>query len=208
VRQDERQIKENQRHLIGEIMHAVHDEAQTVGLKSGDRFNDENRSVKRGGYGERLAIMLMIGATREMLHDIVSAQGQARPQRPTAWLGVQDSNSETSQKISFCPAWSASIIPCPNAVELSNNIIQKGLAFGHDWSGTVVNLERLRAPRSCPAGSMAEVGLWWCGATPSSTETEDLDVKICEEAVTLASTHGTDCRKAIAAGNGQSRAAA
>jgi hypothetical protein len=75
-----------------------------------------------------------------------------------------------------------SIIPCPNAVELSNNIIQKGLAFGRDWSGTVVNPERWRAPRSCPAGSMAEVGLWWCGATPPSNETEDLDVKVCEEA--------------------------
>jgi hypothetical protein len=32
--------------------------------------------------------------------------------------------------------------------ELSNNIIQKGLAFGRDWSGTVVNPERMRAPNS------------------------------------------------------------
>jgi HsdM N-terminal domain len=31
--------------------------------------------------------------------------------------------------------------------------------------------------------------------------TEDLDVKVCEEAVTSASTHARDCRKAIAAGN-------
>jgi hypothetical protein len=109
----------------------------------------------------------------------------------------------------FLPrVWSASIIPCPNAVELSNNIIQKGLAFGRDWSGTVANPERMRAPRSCPAGSMAEVGLWWCGATQPSTETEDLDVKVCEEAITSASTHGNDCRKAVAAGNGQSPAAA
>jgi hypothetical protein len=73
------------------------------------------------------------------------------------------------------------------AVELSNNIIQKGLAFGRDWSGTVLNPERKRAPRSCPAGSMAEVGLWWCGATPPSNETEDLDVQVCEEAITSAS---------------------
>jgi hypothetical protein len=93
-------------------------------------------------------------------------------------------------------------------VGLSNNIIQKGLAFGRDWSGTVVNLERVRAPRSCPAGSMAEVGLWWCGATPPSTETEDLDVNVCEEAITAASTHGNDCRKPVAAGNGQSPSAA
>jgi hypothetical protein len=51
---------------------------------------------------------------------------------------------------------------------------------------------------------MAEVGLWWCGATPPSTETEDLDVKVCEEAITSARTHGNDCRKAVVAGNGQS----
>ena len=31
---------------------------------------------------------------------------------------------------------------------------------------------------------MAEVGLRWCGATPPSTETEDLDVNLCEEAIT------------------------
>ena len=108
----------------------------------------------------------------------------------------------------LCPAFGPAIIPCSNAVEQSNNIIQKGLAFGRDWSGAVVNPERMRAPRSCPAGCMAEVGLWWCGATPPSTETEDLDVKICEEAISSASTHGNDCRKAVAAGNVYSPSAA
>jgi hypothetical protein len=34
------------------------------------------------------------------------------------------------------------IIPCSSAPTLSNNIIQKGLAFGRDWSGSVVNSER------------------------------------------------------------------
>jgi hypothetical protein len=48
---------------------------------------------------------------------------------------------------------------------------------------------------------MAEVGGWWCGATPPSNETEDLDVQVCEEAITSASTPGNDCRKALAAGN-------
>jgi len=89
------------------------------------------------------------------------------------------------------------------------SLIQKGLAFRRDWSGTVINPERMRAPRSCPAGSIAEVGLWWCGATPPpSIETEDLDVKVCEEAITSASTHGNDYRKAVVAGNGQSPSAA
>jgi hypothetical protein len=34
------------------------------------------------------------------------------------------------------------IIVLSNAPELSNNITQKGLAFGRDWSGSVVNSER------------------------------------------------------------------
>ena len=101
------------------------------------------------------------------------------------------------------------IIPRSESRKTSNNIIQKGLAFGRDWSGTVVNPELPKgAPRSCPAGCMAEVGLRWCGATPSSTETEDLDVNICEEAIISAIAQGNDCRKAVAAGNGQSPSAA
>jgi hypothetical protein len=57
VRQHERQIEENERHLVGEIVHAVHDEAQTVGLESGNRFDHENRGVERGGRREWSAIM-------------------------------------------------------------------------------------------------------------------------------------------------------
>ena len=101
-----------------------------------------------------------------------------------------------------------SVSPQQGLPETSNNIIiQKGLAFGRAWSGTVSIPSACRAPRSCPAGSLAEVGLWWCGATPPSTETEDLDVKVCEEAITSDSTHRNDCRKAVVAGNGQSPAA-
>jgi hypothetical protein len=37
------------------------------------------------------------------------------------------------------------------------------------------------APRSCPAGCIAEVGLRWCGATPRNRP-EDLNVKVCKEA--------------------------
>ena len=37
------------------------------------------------------------------------------------------------------------------------------------------------APRSCPAGSIAEVGFRWCGATPRN-RMEDLNVKVCKEA--------------------------
>jgi hypothetical protein len=73
VRQDERQIEENQRHLVGEIVHAVHNEAQTVGLEAGDRFDHENRGVERGGSGKRSAIM---GHGEVVLH--ISA-GFAKP---------------------------------------------------------------------------------------------------------------------------------
>jgi hypothetical protein len=34
------------------------------------------------------------------------------------------------------------IIPCSSAPTLSNYIIQKGLAFGRDWSGSVANSGR------------------------------------------------------------------
>jgi hypothetical protein len=34
------------------------------------------------------------------------------------------------------------IIACSTAHTLSNKIIQKGLAFSRDWSGSVVNSER------------------------------------------------------------------
>jgi len=53
---------------------------------------------------------------------------------------------------------------------LSNNIIQKGLAFARDWSGTVAHSGSEDALRSCPAGSVADAGLRWCGAAPLSTE--------------------------------------
>jgi hypothetical protein len=39
------------------------------------------------------------------------------------------------------------------------------------------------APRSCPAGLMAEVGLRWCGVGRRFNRTEDLDVKLSKEAL-------------------------
>jgi len=42
------------------------------------------------------------------------------------------------------------IIPCSSAPTLSNNIIQKGLAFGRDWSGSVVNSGALRRSEILP----------------------------------------------------------
>jgi len=70
---------------------------------------------------------------------------------------------------------------------LSNNIIQKGLAFGRDWSGTVGQSGRQGDPRSCPAGLLAEVGLRWWRRDVARNRTEDLnvknrEVKACREA--------------------------
>jgi hypothetical protein len=78
----------------------------------------------------------------------------------------------SGMKEPVCPAVPPDlIIPCSSAPKLSNNIIQKGLVFARGWSRTVANSGRTnRAPRSCPAGLVAEVGLRWCGVTPSSTE--------------------------------------
>jgi hypothetical protein len=54
------------------------------------------------------------------------------------------------------------IIPLSSPPQTSNNIIQKGLAFGREQSGTVTVPGTKRASGSCPAGYKAEVGLrWW-----------------------------------------------
>ena len=49
-------------------------------------------------------------------------------------------------------ARSISIISRSNVPELSKKIIQKGLAFARDWSGTVAHSGSKDAQRSCPAG--------------------------------------------------------
>src|SRR5262245_13233082 len=77
----------------------------------------------------------------------------------------------------------SSIIPRSNVPELSNNIIKKGLAVACDWSGTVARSGSEDAQRSCRAGSVADVGLRWCGATPLSTERRISNVKGCEEII-------------------------
>src|SRR5260221_5508246 len=58
------------------------------------------------------------------------------------------------------------------------------------------------APRSCPAGLMAEVGLRWCGVDAAFNRTEDLDVKVSKEALSSAIRSGW-CRKGPATGHGR-----
>jgi hypothetical protein len=86
-----------------------------------------------------------------------------------------------------------------NVARLTCGRRQKGLAIGADWSGSCRHSGRQRAlSRSCPAGESAEVGLRWCGATPRN-RTEDLDVKVFEEATGGVSASGRSNRKIIAA---------
>ena len=53
----------------------------------------------------------------------------------------------------------AGIIPCSDLPQTSNNIIQKGLAFVREQSGSVTVPGTRRASGSCPAGCMAKVQL-------------------------------------------------
>jgi hypothetical protein len=71
---------------------------------------------------------------------------------------------------SFCPRLRDAMIAestCrqtshyPVCRKASNNIIQQGLAFVRERSGSVTVPDTKRASGSCPAGCMAEVGLWW-----------------------------------------------
>jgi hypothetical protein len=58
--------------------------------------------------------------------------------RPTGQCRATRENAQTRLSLSSGAAICL-IIPCSSAPTLSNNIIQKGLAFGRDWSGSVVN---------------------------------------------------------------------
>ena len=74
-------------------------------------------------------------------------------------------------------------IPCSSAPKLSNKIMQKGLAFSRDWSGTVVNSGRVRALRD-PAPPACWPRWGFGGAARCRhNRMEDLNVTICEEAI-------------------------
>jgi hypothetical protein len=51
-----------------------------------------------------------------------------------------------------------------HAFKLSNNIIQKRLAFGREKEWYCRQFRVMGARRSRPAGLLAEMGLQWCGA--------------------------------------------
>ena len=90
-------------------------------------------------------------------------------------------------------------MPCSNAPELSNNIIQKRLAFDRDWSGTVLTRAR-KAPRDpAPLASWPTRGFGGA-ARRCVNRTEDLNVKGCEEIITFLET-SCYCRKALAVGH-------
>ena len=56
-------------------------------------------------------------------------------------------------------------------------------------------------PRSCPAGLAAEAGLrWWARRREPM---EDLDVKVCQAAITPTSTYRSDGRNAVTTADAQ-----
>jgi hypothetical protein len=67
--------------------------------------------------------------------------------------------------------------------KLSNNIIQKGLAFGRDSSGTVVNSGRQGRSEILPRRPDGRGGASAVRRDAAIDRTEDLDVKVCEEAI-------------------------
>jgi hypothetical protein len=58
------------------------------------------------------------------------------------WRARRDPDPQIRSLVLYSGAAICLIIPCSTAPTLSNNIIQKGLAFGRDWSGGVVNSGR------------------------------------------------------------------
>ena len=57
MRQHERQIEKHERRLVRQIVHGVHDEAETVRLIAGSGLDQEDCAVEGGGSCQRLAIM-------------------------------------------------------------------------------------------------------------------------------------------------------
>ena len=56
-RQDKGKIEKHKCHFIGQVVHAVHEQAETVCLKSGDRLPNENSGIEGYGGCEGLAIV-------------------------------------------------------------------------------------------------------------------------------------------------------
>jgi hypothetical protein len=68
-----------------------------------------------------------------------------------------------------------------SVAELAYKGRQKGLAFGRYWSAIVISLGAKDAPRSRPAGLIADAGLRWCDGDAVMSRMEDLNVKVCQE---------------------------
>lgn len=92
-----------------------------------------------------------------------------------------------------------SIISRSNVPELSKKIIQKGLAFVCDWSGTVAHSGNEDAQRSCPAGSLADAGLRWCGATSLQLIKRISNVNGFEE-ISICVDYSPHCHQPLAGG--------
>ena len=69
------------------------------------------------------------------------------------------------------------------SAQTSNNIIQKGLAFGRDWSGTVVTPGSRSAPEILPRRRFGLGGASVVRRHAANYRTEDLNGKACEEAI-------------------------
>lgn len=78
-----------------------------------------------------------------------------------------------------CLVPSKTDIYCSDAPELSNNIIQKGRAFGR--SGSVVESGRSGRFGILPAGIRPRFWLRWCGGVCRPGPKEDLNVKALKE---------------------------
>jgi hypothetical protein len=75
-----------------------------------------------------------------------------------------------------------SIILRSLAPELSNNIIQKGLAFTGDWSGTVVKSGPHERPGILPRRLVGRGGASVVRRNAAINRMEDSDAKVCKEA--------------------------
>src|SRR6516162_3087171 len=57
LRKNECQIQKYERHLVGEVVNAVHNKAEAMRLEAGHRLNNKDGAIKRHGGCKRLTIM-------------------------------------------------------------------------------------------------------------------------------------------------------
>ena len=94
---------------------------------------------------------------------------------------IRCSSSSSANSVAFSAGNDPGVIPCSNLLQTSNNIIQKGLAFDRDWSGTVVKSGHHECPGIPPRRLVGRDGASVVRRDGAINRMEDSDAKVCQK---------------------------